>query len=75
MGRRIPDIEALYQSEDVDLTRRLLRKYKVEYVVISSNERKKYEVNEKKVQEKKFTKLGEEVFRSSDGKGVVYRVK
>lgn len=75
VGRRIPDIETLYQSEDVDLTRRLLRKYKVEYVVISSNEHKRYDVNEKKVQEKKFTTLGEEVFRSSDGKGTVYRVK
>jgi uncharacterized membrane protein len=75
VGFRIPDIETIYQSDDVDITRKLLRRYKVEYVVISSNEHKRYDVNEKKINEKKFTKLGTEVYRSSDGKGVVYKIK
>lgn len=75
VGIRIPDIESIYQSDDVDLTRKLLRKYKVEYVVIASNERQKYEVNEKKINEKKFAKIGTEVYRSTDGKGVVYKIK
>ncbi|MBP6993927.1 hypothetical protein KBB12_01670 [Candidatus Woesebacteria bacterium] len=75
VGVRIPDIESIYQSENIDLTRRLLRKYKVEYVVIASNERQKYEANEKKISEEKFTQLGTEVYRSTDGKGVVYKIK
>ncbi len=75
VGKRIPDIELMYQSDDVDLTRRLLRKYIVEYVIISSNEHKKYDVNDKKIDEAKFKKLGDEVYRSSDGKGVVYRIR
>jgi uncharacterized membrane protein len=75
VGVRIPDIETIYQSDDVDVTRKLLRRYKVEYVVISSNEHKRYDVNEKKINEKKFTKLGTEVYRSGDGKGVVYKIR
>jgi len=75
VGQRIPEIETIYQSDNVDDTRKLLRKYKVEYVVISSNERKRYEVNEKKINEAKFKKLGTEVYRSSDGMGVVYKIK
>jgi uncharacterized membrane protein len=75
VGQRIPDIELMYQSDDVDLTRRLLRKFAVEYVIISSNEHKKYDVNDKKIDEAKFKKLGDEVYRSSDGKGVVYKIK
>lgn len=74
VGSRIPHIEAIYQSDDVLETRRLLRRFKVEYVVISSHEHKKYDVDDKKINEKKFVKLGEEVFRTSDGKGVVYKV-
>lgn len=75
VGRRIPEIEAMYQSKDVDQTRKLLRKYMVEYVVISSLERKRYDVNDKKVDENKFKKLGEEIFRTSDGKGVIYKIR
>lgn len=75
VGRRIPEIEMLYQSDDIDLTRKVIRKYTVEYIIISSNERKKYDTGVKKINEEKFRRLAEEVFRTSDGKGVVYRVK
>lgn len=75
VGMRIPDIEFIYQSADVDTTRKLLRRYKVEYVVVSSNERKRYNVDEKKINEAKFSKLGTEVYRSGDGAGVVYKIR
>jgi len=75
VGSRIPFIEKMYQSNDIDETRKLLRRFKVEYVVIASNERKKYDVGDKSINEKKFTTLGTEVFRTSDGKGVVYKIR
>ncbi|MFO0703105.1 MAG: DUF2298 domain-containing protein [Patescibacteria group bacterium] len=74
VGKRIPFIESIYRSDDIDETRAYLRKFNVRYVVISSNERKKYEVDKLKINEKKFQKLGHEVFRSGDGKGVVYEI-
>lgn len=75
VGVRIPHIEVIYRSEDVNLTRKLLRQYKVEYVIISSNERKKYAVDEWTINEEKFKTLGTEVFRTSDGESVVYKIR
>lgn len=75
VGKRIPYIEAMYKSEDLEETKVYLRKFNVRYVIVSSNERKKYEVNDQKILDKKFTVLGKEVFRSTDGKGVVYEMK
>jgi uncharacterized membrane protein len=75
VGKRIPYIEAMYKSEDLEETRVYLQKFAVKYVVVSTNERKKYEVNDQKILDKKFIALGREVFRSSDGKGVVYEIK
>lgn len=70
VGARIPDIEALYQSEDVDLTRNLLRKYDISYIVISAMEREKYPT----LNEDKFKKLGVKIFESSNRSGALYKV-
>ena len=70
VGKRIPDIEALYQSEDVEETRRIIKKYDVQYVVVSKMEREKYT----RLNEDKFALLGTQVFRSSDGFGALYKV-
>ena len=51
---RIGDISQLYESNDVETTRGLLNKYKVEYVVIGDLEREKYP----NLYEKKFSVLG-----------------
>lgn len=75
VGARIPHIEAIYRSASVTDARALLRKYAVRYVVISPMERQKYEVNDMKIDEKKFAALGTEVFRTTSGKGVVYKMK
>ncbi len=74
VGKRIPFIEAMYRSNDLEETRKNLRRFNVKYVIVSSNERKKYETDNQKVNEKKFTKLGREIYRSTDGKGVVYEM-
>lgn len=71
VGKRIPDVVALYESPDIDKTRRLLKKYDISYVIVSSLERQKY----KELQEAKFAKLGRKIFESSNGFGALYQVK
>lgn len=70
VGKRIPDIEALYQSEDMSITQQLIDKYQIEYVVVSEIEREKY----KYLNEGKFTKIGYKIFESNNGLGALYKV-
>lgn len=71
VGKRIPDIVEMYESKDIDKTMRLLRKYDVAYVLISTLEHQKY----KELQDAKFEKIGKKVFTSSDGFGALYQIK
>ncbi|MFH0773749.1 MAG: DUF2298 domain-containing protein [bacterium] len=71
VGKRIPDVVALYESSDLDLTRRLIKKYNISYVIVSSLERQKY----KELQEAKFSKLGKKIFESTNGFGALYQLK
>ena len=71
VGKRIPDVVALYESKDIKQTRKLLKKYDVSYVIVSTLERQKY----KELQEAKFTKLGKKIFVSSNGFGALYQTK
>ena len=61
---------ALYESKDQNETRRLLEKYRIEYVVVSRLEKEKY----KNLNEEKFKALGKKVFGSSNGLGALYQV-
>jgi len=70
VGRRIPDIEALYQSEDIQLTKQLIKKYQIKYVVISEIEHEKYP----QLNEEKFNKIGIKIFESNNGLGALYQV-
>jgi uncharacterized membrane protein len=70
IGKRIPDVEKLYTSSDLNETSALLKKYDVKYVVISRLERQKYP----NLNEKKFQKLGKLIFRSNDRFGALYQV-
>ena len=70
VGVRIPDIEALYQSEDPTLTRQLIDKYNIEYVVVSGLEREKYQ----NLHEEKFSQIGYKLFESNNGLGALYKV-
>ena len=70
VGSRIPEIATIYESDDMELTRNLLKKYKVSYVVVSNLEREKY----KKLNEKKFNSLGRLIFRSKNKFGALYQV-
>src|SRR3989344_1633800 len=70
VGNRIPDIVSIYESDDLTLTKSLLKKYHVSYVVISKMEKEKY----KNMNEKKFMEIGTKIFESSNGFGALYKV-
>lgn len=57
---RIEDVKTLYEATDINLTKKLLRKYRISYVVISSLEIEKYP----KLNQNKFKLLGEVVYSS-----------
>jgi len=71
VGKRIPDVAALYESKDLDKTEELIKKYDISYIIVSSLERQKY----KELQEAKFSKLGKKIFESTNGFGALYQLK
>ncbi len=71
VGARIPEINEIYESTDIDKTRQLLKKYQVQYVVVSTMERQKY----KNLQESKFSVLGKKIVESKSGFGALYQLK
>ncbi|OGK13717.1 hypothetical protein A3C98_04740 [Candidatus Roizmanbacteria bacterium RIFCSPHIGHO2_02_FULL_37_15] len=70
VGNRIADIENIYQSPDINQTLSLIKKYKVNYVVVSTIEKKKYP----KLNQEKFSKIGELIFKTSNSFGALYKV-
>jgi uncharacterized membrane protein len=71
VGRRIPDIIELYESQDVEKTKKLIKKYDISYVIISTLEHQKY----KELQDAKFEKIGKKIFESSNGFGALHQIK
>jgi YYY domain-containing protein len=68
VGKIIPDIQNIYESEDLTLTKRLIGKYQIKYLIIGSNEREKY----KNLKEEKFEKIGQLTFLSSNKQGKIF---
>jgi len=66
--KRVTDITEIYTNPNQKLTRSLLEKYKVEYVIIGKNERQKFP----NIDEKKFNELGTMVFENLSTK--VYKI-
>lgn len=66
---RITDVTNLYESKDLNLTKQLITKYKVNYVYIGDMEHQKYP----NLNEDKFTKLGKVIFRKDKTK--IYEIK
>lgn len=60
-SERAGDVKEIYESKDIDITKLLLKKYKVSYVVIGTLEEQKYPDLERG----KFLKLGTVVFQSN----------
>lgn len=70
VGKRIGDIVAMYESQDIEQTKQLLKKYHVKYVVVSTLEKQKYT----KLQENKFATIGKLVFKSTNGNAKLYLI-
>ncbi len=70
VGKRIPEVVTLYESKDKSETKLLIDKYKIKYVVISRLERQKYP----NLYEEKWSKIGQLIFKSSNGFGALYQV-
>lgn len=60
VGLRVEDVRIIYESDDIDETLRLIRKYDVSYIVIGSLEYEKYE----NINAWKFDSIGQRVFTS-----------
>lgn len=67
---RIDEVKTMYEGTEKN-TQALLEKYKVAYVYIGTQERQKYSL----LNEEKFKVLGKEIFRSTDGQSVLYKIK
>jgi YYY domain-containing protein len=65
---RVEDVKNIYESEDIQLTARLLTKYSVRYVVIGPLEKQKYTL----LNEDKFSLLGNIVMES--GNTVIFKI-
>jgi len=65
---RIQDAETLYESKDIELTKLLIKKYNIVYVVISNLEKEKYP----KLNEAKISSLGKIIYKSGDAK--IYKI-
>lgn len=65
---RVADIAQIYTSSDINLTKALLSKYSVTYIIVGTFERQKYP----NLNEAKFSKLGSPVF--SSGVTKIYQV-
>ena len=70
VGDRIPEVVSLYESSDIDLTKLLISRYQIKYVIISQLERQKYP----NLDEKKWLKIGRLIFKSASGFGALYQV-
>lgn len=68
VGRLIPEIQNIYENEDEKLTITLIKKHKIKYLIIGSNERQKY----KNLKENKFEKIGRLIFISSNNQGKIF---
>jgi len=59
-GKRAGEVQTIYESEDINLTKSLLEQYQVKYIVVGEMERTKYP----NLNEEKIKSLGKEVFKS-----------
>ena len=64
---RFDDINNLYQTQDVQLAKRIIKKYRISYIYVGELEREKY-----KVSENKFNKLGKLIY--SNGNTQIYKI-
>ena len=70
VGDIIPDIVNIYESDNIQLTKKLIKKYDVKYVVVSGLEKEKYP----NLNKDKFNKIGKIIFKTDNNLGALYQV-
>ncbi len=70
IATRIPDITSIYESNDIEKTIILLKKYKIKYIILGTKEKEKYQ----KINLDKFDKIGKKIFETSNFNGKIYEV-
>jgi len=68
-AKRTEEVREIYESNDLEKTKLLLKKYKVSYIFVGSLERQQYP----KLNEQKLPSLGEVVFTSGETK--IYKIR
>ena len=68
-GKRIPEVQTLYETSNAEEAKNIIGKYKVEYIFVGSLEKEKYPLLNTAI----FDKLGDIVF--DQGQTKIYRVK
>ena len=63
-GKRVGEMQSLFESEDIEFSKNMLMKYKVKYVFIGQLEKQKYP----NLKEEKFAKLGKMIFTNGTTK-------
>ena len=63
-GKRAGEVQTIYESKDLNLTKDLLKKYQVKYIVVGKMEKEKYP----NLNLEKISSLGEKVFESGETK-------
>ncbi len=71
VGKRIPDIQEIYEGKNLEKTINLIKKYQIKYIVVSQMEHQKYP----NLSEDKFNQIGEKIFESSNKLGALYQIK
>jgi uncharacterized membrane protein len=65
LENRILSVPEIYTGTDIEKSRKILKKYHVDYIVLTKSER---DIYDSKLQEDKLNKLGEIVFEKGDAK-------
>jgi uncharacterized membrane protein len=66
---RRTEVTTIYESNDIEVTKKIIDKYKIKYIIIGKLERVKF----KKLQEEKLIGLGKVVFTSNEMKVIELR--
>ncbi len=64
VGPRVDDVKTIYTTVDLNITKNLIKKYNISYVVISSLEKEKYS----DINEEKFNLLGQILYQNNGAK-------
>lgn len=69
LSARVPDIEAIYKSQDTRIISQVIQKYNIAFIIYGPNERQKYGETNKEL----LTTLGEKIFTTRSGESYIIK--